>query len=110
MSSILNIAVSGLTNAAARAANASQNIVNASSTNYTPQDIISLSNGISGGVTTSSQPRPVSPVAAPAAPNNGVDIAGELTSLLAASTDYGADAVVVKTVNKMDQTLLNILA
>jgi flagellar hook protein FlgE len=56
-SSILNIAVSGLNAAAARVANAATNIVNASSTNFLPQDIISLSNSV-GGVTTVIEPQP----------------------------------------------------
>ena len=55
MSDILNIAVSGLNAAASRVANAATNIVNASSTNFLPQDIISLSNP-AGGVTTQAQP------------------------------------------------------
>src|SRR5882672_10042616 len=72
MSGILNIAVSGLNAAAARVANATRNIVNASSTNFIPRDIISLSNsagGIGIGVTTISQPRPTPPVTAPAPTN-----------------------------------------
>jgi flagellar basal body rod protein FlgC len=104
MSSILNIAVSGLNAAAARVATAANNIVNASSTNFTPQDIVSISNS-AGGVSTKAVARPTTP----GTPGNGVDIASELVSTIAAQTDYGANAVIVKAEKKMDQTLLDIL-
>jgi flagellar hook protein FlgE len=67
MSGILSIAVSGLNAAATRVANATKNIVNAASTNFIPQDIISLSNSAGSnnlGVTTRSVPRSVASVAA----------------------------------------------
>jgi flagellar basal body rod protein FlgC len=104
MSGILSIAVSGLNAAAARIATAANNIVNASSTNYAPQDIVSISNSV-GGVTTQTQPRAAT---TGAASGNGVDIAAELVTTVAATTDYGASAVIVKTAQKLNKSLLDI--
>ena len=103
MSSILSIAVSGLNAAAARVANAATNIVNASSTNFTPQDIISISNSVDG-VTTETQPQP----STPGDTGNGVDIASELVNTIAATNDYAASAAVVKVAQKLDNSLLDI--
>jgi|ERR1700722_2294953 len=98
MSGILNIAVSGLNAAAARVANAASNIVNASSTNFTPQDIVSISNA-AGGVTTQTVPQ---------TNGAGVDVASQLVNLVAAKADYGANAAVVKVDKEINQSLLDI--
>ncbi len=134
MPGILQVAVSGLNNAAARVANAANNIANASSAGklpaageaykgFTPTDVVSLSNAVSGGtslgVVTQTQPRapaynpafdPSSPSANAdgfiAAPN--VDLAAESVSIVAARANYAANAAVVKTVKELDKALLDI--
>lgn len=133
MSSILNIAVSGLNNAVTRIANAASNIVNASSTaplpqnpgaytGFTPQDVVSISADAGGnntGVASQLQPRnpayntayePNSPLANAqglvAAPN--VDLASELVTASVAKNDFAASATVIKIDEKIQQALLDI--
>ena len=104
MSGILGIAVSGLNAAASRVSNATNNIVNASSTNFKPQDVVSISNA-SGGVSTQTQPR------TPATDSTGapnVDIASELVTTKSAQATYSANAAVVKVAKKLDDALLDI--
>jgi flagellar basal-body rod protein FlgC len=136
MSSIFNIAVSGLNDAVTRIANAASNIVNASSTSalpqnstepyngFLPQDIVSLSNAAGGnnfGVTDTSVPRNPAYVVTPdpsspdananglvASPN--VDLNAELIASKEASISYGANADVIKVAEKMQKSLLDALS
>ncbi len=135
MSSAANIALTGLNDAAQRVANATSNIVNASSiaplpqiasnySGYVPQDTVTLSQtsgGNSLGVTTSSAPRsPAYNVAYDpsasqanaqglvAQPN--VDLASEAINLNAAQVNYGADAAVIRTVDQTQKALLDIIS
>lgn len=134
MSSVTSIAISGLNNAAARIANATSNIVNASSTaplpanaadaytGFVPQDVISVSQSIDGnnlGVTTSYQPRnPAYEVAyqpdSPQANDQGlvavpaVDLATEIITSKVAQTDYAASATLIKIEQKNEKALLDI--
>jgi flagellar basal-body rod protein FlgC len=131
MTSVLNIAISGLNAAVSRVANAASNIVNASSTatfpknassytGFTPQDVISLSDQANLGVTTTAVPRtpayvPVSDPLSPQANSDGlvaspnVDLAGEIISSNVASVNYGANAAVIKIANKMEKSLLDVI-
>jgi flagellar basal body rod protein FlgC len=88
MSSILNIAVSGLNNASARIANAASNIVNASST-------MAITNK-----TVSSQQNVL--------PQDNIDIAANLINSSVAQTDYAANATVIKIAQKNEKALLDI--
>lgn len=136
MSSVLNIAITGLNDAATRVANAASNIVNASSisalpknssdpyTGFTPQDVVTLSDSVSGnslGVTTTTQPRSNPYVVAydPNAPQANaqglvatpnVDLTSEILSANFAQVNYAADAKVIKTEEKTQQALLNIIS
>lgn len=128
---VTSIAISGLNAEAQTVANASSNIVNASSTaplpqnannytGFTPQDVITISTPGAGGVTTATTPvspayvtayDPNSPQANAqglvAAPN--VDLANEAVTENNASINYGADAAVIKIANKMEKSLLDII-
>jgi flagellar basal-body rod protein FlgC len=134
MSSVTNIAVSGLNDATRRVANAASNIVNASSTaplpknasdpytGFVPQDVVTVSESTAGnnlGVTTTTVPRTTPYVTAyepnaaqanaeglVAAPN--VDIAAELVSANVSSVNYGANAAVIKIAEKTQKALLDI--
>lgn len=135
MPNILDIAVSGLTNAALRIANATSNIVNASSTaplptdggaytGFTPQDVVTLSNDTGGSnLGVNSQLVPRDPAYAPAydpnSPNANaqgvvavpnVDISSELVTAKVAQVTYGADAAVIKITDKMQKSLLDALS
>jgi flagellar basal-body rod protein FlgC len=131
MTSAANIALSGLNDAAQRVANATSNIVNASSiaplpkiadnySGFVPQDTVTLS-GPAGGVTTTTEPRDPAYVAAydpnapqanaqglVAAPN--VDLASEIVNINVAQVNYGADAAVIKIEDKMQKSLLDIIS
>ena len=131
MSNILSIAVSGLNDAVTRIANATSNIVNASSTSrlpgsggaytgFMPQDVVSVSNP-NGGVSQTLQPRnpayvtapdPSSPFAnadgAVATPN--VDLNAELISSKEAQVSYSADAKLIKITEEMDKSLLDAVS
>lgn len=135
MSSIFNIALTGLNDAAQRIANTSSNIVNASSTaplpknsgdpytGFTPQDVVTLSDSVGNnnlGVHTTTKPRdpayvtiydPNSKLANAqglvAAPN--VDIATELVTANVGSINYSANAALIKIVNKTEKSLLDVL-
>lgn len=133
MASALNIALTGLNDAATRIANATANIVNASSisplpqiadnySGYVPQDVVTLSQDAGGnslGVTTATQPQsnpyvtsydPNTPQANAqglvAQPN--VDLATQLVNINISQTNYAADATVVKIGEKMEKSLLDI--
>lgn len=134
MSSILTIAVSGLNDAILRIANATSNIVNASSTGrlpaqqsdssnaFTPQDVVTLTNSVGGnnlGVHSALQPRnpafvtasdPNSPDANAqglvASPN--VDLNAELIAAKAAEVNYAAGAAVIKIASKLEKALIDI--
>src|ERR1700733_8660205 len=112
MSNILSIAVSGLNDAVTRIANATSNIVNASSTSklpgpggtytgFMPQDVVSVSNP-AGGVSQTLQPRNPAYVVGPdpSSPNANadgdvalpnVDLNAELISGKEAQFSYSAD-------------------
>lgn len=131
MSSIFSIALSGLNDAVRRVANATSNIVNASSTSrlpnasqpytgFVPQDVVTLSNPI-GGVNSVTQPRdpayvtafdPTSPYADAqglvAQPN--VDVNTELVSNIVSENVYAANVATIKTAKKMQDSLLDILS
>jgi flagellar hook protein FlgE len=114
MSSILNIAVSGLTDASKRIANATSNIVNAQSTNFQPQDVITLSNSVAGnnlGVSTTFVPAPFNPPLAPTpapvpslAPvaTSQVDIAANLPS--SAADGFTSSPVTVQVYDNLGAT------
>jgi len=136
MSNILSIAISGLSDATLRVANAASNIVNASSTGklpaapsdsyngFQPQDVVTLSvagggNGL--GVTSKLTPRNPAYVAEPdptsananadglvAAPN--VDLNVELIASKEAQVSYAADAKLVKISQEMDKSLLDAIS
>jgi len=134
MSGTLQIAVSGLNDAKARIANATANIVNASSTSslpknpaetytgFVPQDVITLtqSDGNNNlGVQSQNVARDPAytqsydPANAQAndkglvaAPN--VDLANEAINLLQASVSYQANAAVISIALKTDKALLDI--
>ncbi|MDX2027246.1 MAG: flagellar basal body rod C-terminal domain-containing protein [Alphaproteobacteria bacterium] len=132
MSSIFSIALSGLNDAVRRVANATSNMVNASSTarlpenssdaytGFVPQDVVTLSNGI-GGVNSVAQPRdpayvtafePNSPLAnvqgLVAQPN--VDLNAELVSNIVSANIYAANVATIKTAKKMEDSLLDIIS
>ena len=132
MSSILNTALSGLNDAVTRLANATSNIVNASSTSklpaspndpytgFTPQDVISLSDGV-GGVTSGLQPRNPAFVAVPDATSKNADAQGlvatpnvdlnsELIGSKEAQVSYGANAKLIKVAEEMEKTLLDAVS
>jgi len=102
MSSISSIAISGLNAATTRIANATSNIVNASSTNYTPTDVVAVSND-SGNVNLG-----VSTSVVPAATGQGVDLASQIVSLKEASSSYAVNAEVLKIEQKNEKALLDI--
>ena len=131
MSSILNIALSGLNDAVTRVANATSNIVNASSTaklpastndsysGFQPQDVVTLSNP-NGGVTSTLVPRSPAYTAAPdptspnanaqgliATPN--VDLNADLIASKEAEVSYSADAKLIKISQQMDKSLLDAM-
>ncbi|HEU0118071.1 MAG TPA: flagellar biosynthesis protein FlgC [Alphaproteobacteria bacterium] len=134
MSSILNIAVSGLNAASAQIANATKNIVNASSTGalpndegqnytgYTPTDVVTLSTSTAGanlGVTTTTVPRSpaYSPAYDPNSPNANaqglvgapnVDLTSEIVSSKVSQVNYAADAAIIRIENKDEKALLDI--
>jgi len=132
MSGILTIAVSGLNNASLRIANATSNIVNASSTgalptspggeatSFQPQDVVATPSVV-GGVTSSLQPRQPAYVAVPdpsspnansagliAAPNVSLD--NEVINVQEASVAYRANLAVVNVTDEMQQKLLDAIA
>lgn len=134
MSSVLNIAISGLDNAIARSANAVSNIVNASSTThlpknvndtytgFVPQDVVSLSTSLAGnnlGVQTTTQGLSPAYIAV-YAPNSSqanaqglvatpnVDLTAELVTNSIAKVDYAANVAVIKIAQKNEKALLDI--
>jgi flagellar basal-body rod protein FlgC len=134
MSSAINIAVTGLNDAAERVANAASSIVNASSTSplphagqpysgFVPQDVVTLSDSVSGnnlGVTTTTQPTANPYIVAydpnssqanaqglVAAPN--IDLTSEIVNANVASVNYAADATVIKIAEKTQKSLLDIV-
>jgi flagellar basal body rod protein FlgC len=136
MTSILNIAVSGLNDAVTRIANATTNIVNASSTSknpgpgqsytgFQPQDVVTISTAAGGnaeGVTSALVPRSPAYTVQPAdaytsyetgqntvaAPN--VDLNSELIASKEAEISYGANAKVIKITEEMQQSLLDAVS
>ena len=105
MSDTLSIAVSGLNSAVLRVSNASQNIVNASSTTsdgkkYQGTSVESSSNA-QGGVSSQVVAR---------TGNDGVDLASEVVDMKAASINYQVDAKIIKTVDDMQKKLLDTIA
>lgn len=135
MTGIFQTAVSGMSAAVTRLANAAQNIANVSSTGkrasgaepttaFTPQDVVTLSQDEAGnalGVTTRTHARtpattpmfdPSSPDADAqglvAAPN--VDLATEILTAQEASVTYAANAKIVAAARKNAQTLLDRLS
>lgn len=109
MSDALSIAVSGMNDATLRVVNAASNIVNASSTTadgekFVPGEVSSESVSVGGnnlGVTSSIHPRQ---------DGSEVDLAEEIVDMQMASVTYGANAAVIKTVNEMQEKLLDTLA
>jgi flagellar hook-associated protein FlgK len=101
MSSILSIALTGLNDAKTRVANAASNMVNAASTNFSPQNVISQSNSVGAdnlGVTTKLAP----------STQTGVDIPTQLINLKEAQNNYSADALLIKIDEKTKRALLDI--
>ncbi len=131
MPSVFNVAISGLNNDAFRVANATSNIVNASSSSnlpknasnysgFVPQDVVSIANPI-GGVNDTTAPynpayvttyNPNSTLANSqgliATPN--VDLNNELVNVKVASVNYAANAKVIKIAEKNEKALLDILS
>ncbi|MGE3623946.1 MAG: flagellar basal body rod protein FlgC [Bdellovibrionales bacterium] len=136
MSGILNIAISGLNDATLRVANATRNIVNASSTgklptnpgdaatSYLPRDVVTLSvdsDNNNLGVTSVTRPRDPSYVTAydpsspdanaqglVAAPN--VDLNAELIAAKEGQISYAVNAKVIKIASEMEKSLLDALS
>ena len=134
MSSALNIAITGLNDSVQRVANAASSIVNASSTSplpqagesytgFTPQDVVTLSDSVSGnnlGVTTTTEPR-ANPYIVAYDPNSSqanaqglvaspnVDLTSEIVTANVAKVNYAANAAVVKTEEKTQKALLDIV-
>jgi len=105
MLSALSIAVTGLNDAALRVANATSNIVNASSTikdgkNYQGTSVVSSANATSG----------VNSQIVPRTGNDGIDLAAELIDMTTASYTYQANAKNIKVVSENQQRLLDTIA
>ncbi len=100
MSIASTIAVTGLNASTARIANAASNIVNATSTNYLPTDVVSISTSVGNnnlGVSTLTIPR---------AAGSTVDLPTEIINLKEASNNYAADALALKIDQKTEKALL----
>ncbi len=129
MSSITSVGLSGLNDASLRASNAASNIANAFSTSalpasggtytgFQPQDVVSLS--AAGGVASTLQPRMPAYLAtagatSPDANANGlvaapnVDPGKEMVALSSAQFAYGADAALIRTADRMQKSLLDVV-
>jgi len=130
MTSVFNISISGLNNDAFRVANATSNIVNASSlshlpqnannySGFVPQDVVSIADPI-GGVSDATTPYNPSYVTTydpnsqlangqglVASPN--VDLNKELVNANVASVNYSANAAVIKIEEKTQKALIDIV-
>ena len=106
LSSALNVARSGLAAEALRVQTAASNIANASSTDYVPKRVEQTSDGQTG--TVKAVARPVANVS-PAAAGPSVDLLRNVTTLAEAETAYMANLAVIKTVDEMTDSLLDII-
>lgn len=120
MISPISSALSGLNAASKRVAVSADNIANQFSKNYVPQRAGQVSLG-AGGIQTIVTPinPPTVTVFNPADPDadaNGavqlpnVDVANELANMMVASYDFKANLKSIKVTDKMQQSLLDILA
>lgn len=97
-----DIARSGLAAEGLRARVAAQNIANASTPDYVPQQVEQTSLGPHGGVQATVRPVVSPGVGAP------VDLVKETTTLLQAKAAYEANLAVIVAVDQMTESLLDI--
>ena len=106
LSTALDIARSGLTAEGVRLQTAANNIANASTKDYVPQQVTQVALADPGGV--QATVRPATPSSyAPSAPR--VDLAREMTSLIEAEAAYRANLAVIETVDEMTKSLLDVV-
>ena len=103
----LNIARSGLTAEGVRLQTAANNIANASTKDYVPQQVSQVALG-QVPVGLQATVRPATPSSyAPSAPR--VDLAREMTTLIEAEAAYRANLAVIETVDEMTESLLDVI-
>lgn len=98
-----DIARSGLAAEGLRARVAAQNIANASTPDYVPQQVEQSSLGPHGGVKATVRPVVSPAVGAP------VDVVKETTTLMQAKAAYEANLAVIATVDQMTESLFDML-